>query len=163
MEAGKESMRAELQEELRAELRDLQGAEEERRKEPRPETRPYGLLRLSASAFIPSLTPLPTGTDGNMPRAGATQRPLLYDGHSSWDACITQFKMLAELNRWTEVEKATLLAVSLRGATSTVLSNLVPAERRSDYRALVTALENRFGTAHQAELHRMKPRNRIRR
>ena len=29
--------------------------------------------------------------------------------------------------------------------------------------ALVTALENRFGTAHQAELHRMKMRSRIRR
>ena len=26
----------------------------------------------------------------------------------------------------------------------------------------MTALENRFGTAHQAELHRMKPRNRTR-
>ena len=41
------------------------------------------------------------------------------------------------------------------------MSNL-PADRRSDYRALVTALENRFRTAHQAELHRMKLRNRIR-
>ena len=69
--------------------------------------------------------------------------------------------MLAELNRWLEVERATLLAVSLRGAASTVLSNL-PVERRSDYTALVTALENRFGTAHQAELNRMKLRNRTR-
>ena len=59
------------------------------------------------------------------------------------------------------MEKATLLAVSLRGAASTVLSNLQP-DRRSDYRALVTALENRFGTAHQAELHRMKLGNRTR-
>ena len=161
LEAGQESLRTELQEELRTELRDLRKAEEERRKEPRPETRPSGLLRLSASEFIPSLTPLPTGADGSVPRAGATQRPPLYDGRSSWDAYITQFKMLAELNRWSEVERATLLAVSLRGAASTVLSNL-PAERRSDYTALVTALEYRFGTAHQAELNRMKLRNRTR-
>ena len=76
-----------------------------------------------------------------MPRAGATQRPPLYDGRSSLDAYITQFKMLAELNRWSEVERATLLAVSLRGAASTVSSNL-PAELRSDYTALVTALES---------------------
>ena len=138
MEAGQESLRTELQEELRTELRDLRKAEEERRKEPRPETRP-GLLRPSASEFIPSLTPLPTGADGSVPRAGATQRPPLYDGRSSLDAYITQFKMLAELNRWSEVERATLLAVSLRGAASTVLSNL-PAELRSDYTALVTAL-----------------------
>ena len=66
--------------------------------------------------------------------------------------------MLALFNHWTEVEKATLLVVSLRGAALPVLSNL-PADRRSDYRALVTALENRFGTVHQAELHRMKLRN----
>ena len=67
--------------------------------------------------------------------------------------------MLALLNHWTEVEKATLLAVSLRGTALTVLSNLL-ADHCSDYRALVTALENHFGTAHQAELHRMKLRNR---
>ena len=67
-----------------------------------------------------------------MSRAGATQRPPLYDGRSSWDAYITQFEMLAQLNRWTEVEKATLLAVSLTGAAMTVLSNL-SADRRSDY------------------------------
>ena len=68
---------------------------------------------------------------------------------------------LAQLNHWTEVEKATLLVVSVRGAALPVLSNL-PADRRSDYRVLVTALENCFGTTHQAELHRMKLRNRTR-
>ena len=107
------------------------------------------------------MTPLHTGTDGSVSRAGATQRPPLYDCHSSWDAHITQFEMLAQLNHWTEVEKATLLAVSLRRAALKVLSNLL-ADHRSDYRALVTALENRFGTVHQAELHRMKLRNRTR-
>lgn len=147
--------------ELRAELRDLRKAEEKQRREPRPETRPSSLLRPSASEFICLLTPLLTGADGSVPRAGATQRPPLYDGHSSWDAYIIQFEMLPELNRWSEVEKATLLAVSLRGAASTVLSNL-PADRRSDYRTLVTPLENCFGTTHQAELNRMKLRNRTR-
>ena len=53
------------------------------------------------------MTPLLTGTDGSVRRAGATQRPPLYDGSTSWDAYITQFKMLAQLNHWTEVEKAT--------------------------------------------------------
>ena len=66
--------------------------------------------------------------------------------------------MLPQLNHWTEVEKATLLAVSLRGAA---LTNLL-ADSRSNYRELVTALENRFGMAHQAERHRMKLRNQIR-
>ena len=77
------------------------------------------------------MTPLPTGTDGSASRAGATQRPPLYDGRSSWDAYITKLEMLARLNHWTEVEKAILLAVSLREAALTILSNL-PADRRSD-------------------------------
>ena len=161
MQAVQESLRTELQEELRAELRDLQRPEEERRREPRPEARPSGLLRPLATDFIPSVTPLLTGTDGSVRRTGATQRPPLYNGSTSWDAYITQFEMLALFNHWTEVEKATLLVVSLRGAALPVLSNL-PADRRSDYRALVTALENRFGTAHQAELHRIKLRNQTR-
>ena len=161
LQAGQESLRTELQEELRAELRDLQRPEEERRREPRPEARPSGLLQPSATDFIPSVTPLLTGTDGSVPRTGATQQPPLYDGGSSWDTYIAQFEMLAQLNHWTEVEKATLLVVSLRGAALPVLSNL-PADCRNNYRALVTALENRFGAAHQAELHRMKLRNRTR-
>jgi len=70
--------------------------------------------------------------------------------------------MLAHLNHWSKEEKATLLAMSLRGAPLTVLSNLL-AERWSDYRALVSALENRFGMTHQAELHHMKLRSRTRR
>ena len=49
LEAGQECLRAELQEELWAELRDLRKAEEEWRREPRPGTRPSGLLRPSAS------------------------------------------------------------------------------------------------------------------
>ena len=52
--------------------------------------------------------------------------------------------MLSQLNHWTETEKATLLAVSLRGAALTVLSNLT-SERRGDYRALVIAMEKHFG------------------
>ena len=58
-----------------------------------------------AAEFIPSTTPLPTGTDGSVPRAVATQRPSLYDGHSSWNIYITQLEMLVQLNHWTEVEK----------------------------------------------------------
>ena len=160
-QAGQASLQKELQEELRTKLRELRSSKEEQGREPRANTGPFVPLRPSAAEFIPSVTPFPTGTDGSVSRVGATQRPPLYDGRSSWDAYITQFEMLAQLNHWTEVEEATLLAVSLRGVALTVLSNL-PADRRSDYRALVTALENRFGTAHQAQVHRMKLRNRTR-
>ena len=131
LQAGQESLRTELQEKLRAELRDLWTPEEEQKREPRPEARLSGLLRPLATDFIPSMTPMTpllTDTDGSVRRTGATQRPPLYDGSTSWDAYIAQFEMLAQLNHWTKVEKVTLLVVSLRGAALPVLSNL-PADR----------------------------------
>ena len=166
---GQASLRKELQAEFRTELLALRSSQPEGVQQRQSEaeqtstgTKPSPSLRPGATAFIPSSSPLSTGSDsGGVRRAGATQRPPLYDGRSSWDAYVTQFGMLAHLNNWNQEEKATLLAVSLRGAALTVLSNL-PAERRGNYQALVTALENRFGTAHQAELHRMKLRNRTR-
>jgi len=155
-QVGQSSLRKELQEEFWAELLVLQSSEEVQQKEQleHTETKPSLSLRPGAPEFIPSsLPPLSTGADSfSIHRAGATQRPLLYNGHSSY---LTQFRMLAHLNHWSKEEKATLLAVSLRGVALTVLSSL-PAERRSDYQALVSVLENHFGTAHQAELHRMK-------
>lgn len=69
-----------------------------------------------------------------------------------------QFEMLADLNGWTDVEKATYLAVNLKGSALTVLSNL-PAQSRSDYVTLTAALDSRFGGAHQAELNRARLRN----
>ena len=123
-------------------------------------------LRASAVEFIPSVNSFSAGADDGTHRAstggGALQRPPPYDGRSSWEAYRAQFEMLAQMNNWTEAEKATLLAVSLRGAALTVLSNRA-RERRCDYGALVTALEKRFGTAHQAELNRRKLRTRNRR
>ena len=70
--------------------------------------------------------------------------------------------MLAELNHWTEQEKATHLAISLRGSAVTVLTNL-PEEQRSDFSALSAALKNRFGNNHQAELNRAHLRTRTKR
>jgi len=74
----------------------------------------------------------------------------------------TQFEMLAEINGWNEAEKASFLAVSLRGSALVVLSNL-PAEGRRHYATLVAALESRFGSAHQVELNRARLRSRTRR
>ena len=63
--------------------------------------------------------------------------------------------MLAQLSRWSDVEKATYLATSLKGPALTVLSNL-PPESVYDYDILAAGLETRFGTTHQAEMHRMR-------
>ncbi len=63
-------------------------------------------------------------------RAGAPinqqQRPAPFDGKTTWDAYRMQFDMLAEINRWSQSEKAAYLAISLRGPAATVLTNLPP-------------------------------------
>ena len=69
--------------------------------------------------------------------------------------------MLANVNGWTEVEKATYLAVSLRGPAVIILANLQP-NNLYDYPSLVAVLEARFGSSHQAELHRIKLKSRTR-
>lgn len=54
------------------------------------------------------------------------------------------------------------MVISLKWSALTVLGNLVK-ETRQDYRALVAALESRFGAAHQQELHHTKFKSRLRR
>ena len=95
--------------------------------------------------------------------AGAIQPRLApFDGKSAWDVYRAQFELLASLNKWSNADKATHLAISLRGAAATVLTNLHPAQRQS-YEALSAALDSRFGTAHQTELNRMRLKARSRR
>ena len=69
--------------------------------------------------------------------------------------------MLAELNAWTETEKAIFLAINLKGPALTLLGNL-PSRSRTDYGTLTAALDSRFGNAHQTELNRTRLRNRRR-
>ena len=90
-------------------------------------------------------------TNASAEGSGSTnmQCPPQFDGNSIWKVYRTQ---LAELNGWTEQQKATYLAISLRGSALTVLTNL-PEEQRREYTALSAALQNNFGTTHQAELN----------
>lgn len=118
-----------------------------------------GHLRPTAPAFVPSTSATGGGSDGEGSGSKGV-RPSTYDGKSSWEAYLTQFKLLSELNHWTEQQKATYLAISLRGPALTVLTNL-PEEQRGDFTALTTALKNRFGNNHQAELNRAHLRGRM--
>ena len=53
------------------------------------------------------------------------------------------------------------MAVSLKGPALTVLSH-VPQNNLYDYSSLVSALESRSGSSHQAKLHQINLKNRIR-
>ena len=126
-------------------------------------------IRPEALTFVPlgDIREEPTLPEGGaevtngIPVSKSLHRPAPFDGKSPWEAYLTQFELLADLNRWGAAEKAAYLAVSLRGPALTVLTNL-PAGKRCDYKALTSALQNRFGSGHQAELNRAKFRGRYR-
>ena len=88
------------------------------------------------------------------------QKPVIFHGRSSWEAYMTQFEIVAEINQWDGPFKAVSLATSLRGPAPTVLSNLPAMESRIHY---PSAPEKRFGNKRLTELHRMKFRNWVRR
>ena len=73
-----------------------------------------------------------------------------------------QFEIVAEIDGWDDKEKATFLAASLQGPAVNVLNCLSESSRRS-CNALLQALDSRYGTVCQSELHRATLRNRIRR
>ena len=72
-----------------------------------------------------------------------------------WEAYHAQFELVAKINQWSEAEKAMHLAVSLKGATVTVLTNLTLDKWRS-YVTTTAALSTQFSAAHQTELNRMR-------
>ena len=126
-------------------------------------------LNPAATEFLPLTAVQETEGEGTGARSSGDCNlhhqivcPGSYDGLSSWDAYHTHFKMLARINGWKEEEKATYLAVSLKGPALTVLNN-IPPESLYSYDALASALETRFGSAHQVELHRVRFKARSRR
>ena len=118
-------------------------------------------LRVSAPEFTPVRSSISAGPPGGRDSSRSYQRPPPYDGRSPWDAYRTQFQMLSTVNGWSTEEKAAYLAVSLKWAAVNVL-NGIPADQLYDYDTLLAALEARFGNGHQAELNRMKLKNRVR-
>ena len=137
----------ELLEELRHELlRDLSA----------PMELVVGGLNPTAPPFFPRavLEDDTTQPAGRGPATTRTQqRPAPFDGKCALDTYRAQFELLADLNGWSDAEKSAHLAISLRGAVATVLTNLYPSQRRS-YEVLTAALDSRFGMAHQTELNR---------
>ena len=75
---------------------------------------------------------------------------------------MAQFNIVARMNSWDEPEKAAFLATSLTGPALAVLGNLAE-NKHNDYKALVSGLQSRFGSGHQAEIARVSFKNRVRR
>ncbi|KAK3731179.1 hypothetical protein QZH41_006962 [Actinostola sp. cb2023] len=72
-------------------------------------------------------------------------RPTTYNGSSSWEDYAAQFQLVAEINNWDYVTKASYLAISLSGPALSVLGDLSYDQRR-DFKDITSALATRFGT-----------------
>ena len=67
-------------------------------------------LSVSAPEFVPSSDIVP-----GQGVAHRIQRPQPFGGDAPWDAYKLQFEMLAEINKWSDEEKASFLAIALGG------------------------------------------------
>ncbi|KAH7939231.1 hypothetical protein HPB52_009084 [Rhipicephalus sanguineus] len=81
---------------------------------------------------------------------GAHLPPPTFDGTTSWAAFLVQFESVATLNGWTVQDKAH--AVQLRDAAAEYLE-YIPQGIRSNYEALVSPIESRFGDRHLLQLY----------
>ncbi|KAK3724018.1 hypothetical protein QZH41_008917 [Actinostola sp. cb2023] len=88
-------------------------------------------------------------------------RPTTYDGSSSWEDYAAQFQLVAEINNWDYVTKASYLAISLSGPALSVLGDLSYDQRR-DFKDITSALATRFGTEHRTEMFRAQIKTRKR-
>ena len=93
------------------------------------------------------------------PSGTALQKPVItpdhFDGTKSWRDYRVHFELCAEVNNWTEVQKASFLSVSLRGRAQQVLTDLGVNKRRN-YTELLAALESRFHPANQTLYYRVQ-------
>ena len=86
-------------------------------------------------------------------------KPATYDGTGSWLDYKSHFEMVSAVNNWNEQQKGLYLAVSLRGQAQAILGDL-PTDKKSEFKILVNALEERFAPPSQTELYRAQFRER---
>ena len=82
-------------------------------------------------------------------------KPQTYDGSDDLDEYLAQFNIVAELNKWNYPIKSLYLASSIVGAARAILCEL-DVDKRRDFNSIVTALQNRYGSVHKAEIFRSR-------
>ena len=120
-----------------------------------------GISEVRRASEVPSMTNV-RRSDPRVFRERPALLPMTFDGQTAWQDFKVHFEMVADLNNWEDVQKATYLAVSLRGAAQEVLGNL-PQIQRQNYDLLVQALTQRFAPSNQTELHKVQLKARSRR
>ena len=93
------------------------------------------------------------------------QKPVVmpdkFDGSIAWQDYQAHFDLCAELNAWSDIQKANYLAVSLRGAAQELLGDM-SCDMRQNYQFLTGTLCARFGSEGQTELFRTQLKSRQR-
>ena len=97
----------------------------------------------------------PTAVGHHFPKPGE------FDGSGSWSSFIAQFRVIASAQRWSKSDQLAMLVASLKGPALEIFAHLPDADR-SDFRRLSSALEGRFGSAHQEPWFRSQLRRRRR-
>lgn len=88
-------------------------------------------------------------------------KPDPFTGMEDWDQYFSYFEDCAELAQWSEKEKLLYLATSLKQQARLHYSSLPVQDKRS-YKALVSKLEQRFGSKRQQTRWLSKMQNRTR-
>ena len=98
-------------------------------------------------------------------RPGSYSRPHAmpdsFDGRGHLTDYLAHFDICTEINSWTLAQKASYLALSLRGSAQEVLGNL-NSDQKINYQLLVKALQRRFDPQNQVQLYRVQLRCRRR-
>ena len=82
-------------------------------------------------------------------------KPRTFDGSEDFDDYLSQFEIIADINRWDYHSKSLQLAGKLAGQACGILGELRECERR-DYDSLVNALKMRFGSLERSEMFRAR-------
>lgn len=103
-----------------------------------------------------------SGSDGCRGHGRRQILPDKFDGTSvEWPEYLSHFQVVAEVNRWDDLEKGLYLASSLTGEARRILTGLKPTQHR-EFDVLVERLGRRFDPACQEESHRAALRGRTR-
>lgn len=97
---------------------------------------------------------------GNVRDRPMSVKPDKFDGSTSWNDYLIHFEMCATINRWTEAEMASHLAVCLRGDAQAVLGDM-SYFKRTDFQSLRNILNQRFGQDGQTELFKAQLRAKV--
>ena len=79
----------------------------------------------------------------------------VYDGNDDFDDYISQFEIIADLNKWDYRTKSFQLAGNLAREARGLLGELSEEQRR-DYDSIVHGLKMRFGSTETAEMFRAR-------